>query len=77
MSVTRNLVHIDLNTSTGGLQVFPGDGAYEANKGSAGAEGDAYVNTTLSVLRIYLDGDWRSLATADDSQQILINQVFG
>lgn len=34
--------------------VFASDAAFEANKGSAGADGDVYLNSTSGVLRRYL-----------------------
>lgn len=45
------------------FQTFADDAAYEAAKGSAAADGDAYYNTTDDVVRVYQNGVWTDLGS--------------
>lgn len=42
------------------LATFANDAAYETDKGSAGADGDIYYNTTLDKIKFNTSGTWRT-----------------
>lgn len=47
---------------------FADDAAFVTDKGSAAADGDAYYDTTLDVIKIYADGAWSQVIDNDTAQ---------
>ena len=64
MATTNPIVSLATISVLSSLTAFATDGAYVANKGSAAAEGDAYVNTTEHAIRAYQNGAWHFVKTA-------------
>lgn len=52
-----------------GLEPYVDDAAFVAAKGSAAADGDAYINTTIEKIRYYSSGMWRDAADDVDVVQ--------
>ena len=51
---------------------YADDATFVTNKGSAAADGDAYYNTTLDVIRIYANGSWQSVFDDSDTNVALL-----
>lgn len=56
--------------SAGSLQVFANDTAFETSKGSAAADGDAYINSTTGLIRFY-STSWQNVVDEDNVQTVV------
>lgn len=61
-----NPTDLSLATSTNHLKSFANDAAYIADKGSAAAEGDVYIDSTYGRVRYYSNGIWKNTILAYD-----------
>lgn len=62
------LVSIATTLNATQFNSYANDGAFEAAKGSSGAGGDIYYNTTLGMYRGYSNGAWRTFSSLDETQ---------